>query len=223
MRIITISSTSIILWVAVLCSSGQSPSNTPTNQGSVSRSPGVVLVMAAETADTTEGNKDYAKHLTENFVPSQTGDAYISAFSNRLSEADLSARQGKRKWIPESAVAQAFNDLMKQTGGSFRTDTNIVHQLRTSVLEVSPALSTVKSHISECLPSEAIMLMMQLLSRNGSSKDPCPPTPGPTGVLVQHACDEGVPTSVVISQYMNSHSRFENRMIFDHIAQIFGM
>jgi len=222
MRIITISSTSIILWVAVLCSSGQSPSNTPTNQGSVSRSPGVVLVMAAETADTTEGNKDYAKHLTENFVPSQTGDAYISAFSNRLSEADLSARQGKRKWIPESAVAQAFNDLMKQTGGTFRTDTNIVHQLRTSVLEVSPALSTVKSHNSECLPSEAILLMMQLVSRNGSSTDWCPPALGPTGAPIQNVC-EGATALVVISRYITSHSRFENRKVFDHVAHIFGM
>jgi hypothetical protein len=208
-----------VVWVAIF---GSTPIAAQTNPGSVSRSPGVVLVMAAETADTTEGNKNYAEHLTENFVPSQTGDAYISAFSNRLSEADLSARHGKRKWIPESAVVQAFNDLMKQIGGSSRTDTNIVHELRTSVIEVSPALSTVKSHLSECLPSEAILLMMQLISRNGSSKVWCPPTPGPTGALVQHAC-EGDYSLVDVSQYLKSHSRSKNRMLFDHVAQMFGI
>ena len=222
MRVTTISSISIILWGAALCSSGQSPSNTPTNQGSGSISPGALIVMEAEAADTKEDNQKYAKLLTENFVTSRTGDAYISAFSNRLSQADLSARQGKRNWIPESAVVQAFNDLMKQTGGPFRTDTNTVHQLRISVLEVSPALSTVKSHNSECLPSEAIMLMMQLVPRNGSLKDWCPPTLGPTGALVQHAC-EGPTALVVIAKYVKSHSRSQDRMLFDHVAQILGM
>lgn len=211
------------LLVAVLGTSGQSQSNARTNQGSVIRSPGVVLIEEAEAANAEEGNQKYAKLLTENFVPSQIGDAYISAFSSRLSGADFSARQGRRKWIPESAIVQAFNDLMKRTSGSFRTDTNIVHQLRISVLEVSPSLSTVKSHGSECLPSEAIMLMMQLVSRNGSSKDPCPPTPTPSGALVQHACDEGIPALVVIADYVTSHSRLENRMLFDHVAQILGM
>jgi len=211
------------LLVAALCSCKQSPSDTRTNQGSVSKSPGVVLVEEAEAADTKEGNQKYAKHLTEEFVWRQTGDAYISAFSNRLSEADFMARQGKRKLIPESAVVQAFIDLMTQTGGSFRTDTNIVHQLRISVLEVSPALSTVKTHDSECLPSEAIMLMLQLVSHNGSSStDPCPPTHEPAGGLVQNVC-EGATALVVISRYRSSHSRFENRMLFDHVAQRFGM
>ena len=208
-----------VAWVAIVSSM---PIAAQTNPGSISKSPGVVLVEAAEAADTKEGNQKYTKLLTENFVPSETGDTYISAFSNRLSEADLMARQGKREWISESVVAQAFNDLMKQTGGSFRTDTNIVHQLRISVLEVSPALSTVRSHDSECLPSEAIMLMLQLVSRNGSSTDWCPPALGPTGAPVQNVC-EGATALVVISRYVSSHSDFECRMLFDHVARLFGM
>lgn len=186
-------------------------------------SPGGRLIAEAEAADTGEGLQAYTQHLTKNFVsPRGVGNAYVDAFSQRLFTADLMARQGKRQWIPESVVAQAFNYMMAQTSGPsckpLRTDTSTVHQLRIILSEVSPALSSVKSQVSKCLPTEAVDLMIQLLSRNGSLEDPCPPPrPG------EHGCVQKVNADVLILRYSQSHSASENVMLFDHVAQLFGL
>lgn len=190
-------------------------------------SPAGRLIAEAQAADTKGNVQPYAQHLTEMFVSGRTGKAYIASFAHRLAIADLDARQGKRVWIPESVVAQAFNDMMEQagepSGKPLRTDANIVHQLRITLSEVFPTLSTVKSHNSECLPSEAVSLMTQLLARNGSLEDPCPPTPGPTGGLVQHACPDKVFASLLIFEYSHSHSTAENVMLYEHITKLFDM
>jgi hypothetical protein len=187
------------------------------------------LIAEAKAANRPEGNYKYAKHLTEMLVPRRTGDAYIDAFSGRLSKADLMARHNERSWIPESAVAQAFNDLMNQiseihgqSGNPPQTDANVVHQLRITLSEVSAAFSTVNSHKSECLPSEAVNLMIQLLLHNGSLQGPCPPTPGPDGALVQHACAD-VDATLHIFRYSRSHSASDQRKVFDHLAGHFAM
>jgi hypothetical protein len=113
------------------------------------------------------------------------------------------------------------------SGEPFRTDTNVVHQIRLTLAETIPALSTVKSHNSECLPGEAVFLMNQLLLLNGSLEDRCPPQPGPNGGLVQHACAEEKDgpgfANLLISRYSHSHSRSKNEMLFDHVVQLFGM
>ena len=181
------------------------------------------LIAEAGTADTKEGNEKYAKHLTYMFVARQTGDAYVDEFSSRLSLADLMVRHGKAKWIPEGAVVQAFNYLMEQTGGSFRTDAHVVHQIRITLSEVSPALSTVQIHGSECLPSEAVSLTMQLLERNGSLEDSCPPEPDATGRLVQHACVEKDDALVLLTRYLGSHCHAGNRALYEHVAQLFSL
>ena len=196
------------------------------NPGSQSTSPASALIAEAKAADTQEGNQKYARRLTEWFVSRKTGDAYVDAYSRRLSKADLMARHDERRWIPESVVAQAFNDLMEQTGRKsgkpLRTDTNIVHQLRVTISEAFPVLSTVKSNSSECLPTEAVSLLIQLLYRNGSLEDPCPPKPGPDGALVQQACD-GPDATLLMFQYSRSHSASDDGKLFDHVAKLFGM
>ena len=88
---------------------------------------------------------------------------------------------------------------------------------------VSPALSTVNSNDSECLPGEAVDVMAQLVQHNGSLEDLCPPVPDATGRLVQRACDEKFNASVLISRYAQSHSAFRNAELFNHVAQLFGI
>jgi hypothetical protein len=204
----------------------QVPPQGERNPGSLSTSPGYALAAEAKAADTQEGNQKYARRLTEWFVPRKAGDAYVDAFSGRLSKADLMARRDERGWIPESVVVQAFNDLMEQTSGKsgkpLRTDTNVVHQLRLTISEVSPVLSAVKSNSSECLPTEAVSLLIQLLYRNGSLEDPCPPKPGPDGALAHQACD-GPNATILMFRYCRSHSASDDEKLFDHVAKLFGM
>ncbi len=184
------------------------------------------IIAEAKAAESPNANYRYAQQLTEMLVPVQAGNAYSETFSSRLSRADLMARHNERAWIPESMVAKAFNDLMRNIGGRSgdlpHTDTNVVHQLRITFSEVSPALSTVNFHESECLPSEAVHLLVQLVSHNGSTEGPCPPKPEPNGALVQHACTD-VDASILMSKFSRSHSAPEIRTVFDRAAQLFGI
>jgi len=177
------------------------------------------LITDAKAADSQEGNYRYARRLAEWFVTSQTGDAYRDSFSRRLSSADLLARHDEREWIPESVVAQAYNDLLKQISGhagdSLRTDARVVHQLRIILWKVSPAFSTVNSHSSECLPTEAVLLMYELLAHNGSAEGPCPHQ--------QNPCVMKVDAIVLMSKYARSHSAAGQQKPFDHVAKLFGM
>ncbi len=149
------------------------------------------LIAKAKAAGTKEGARDYSDHLIKMLVPTKkVGNAYSSALSRRLAMAELAAREGKRSWVPEGSVAHAFNDLMKQaadtSGGPagtsdrpIETNASIVHQLRLRLYNGSPHLSSVDSHSSECLPSEAMLIMQQLLITDGAAalSDPSS-TPG---------------------------------------------
>ena len=213
------------LLICLGCAPGSFPQNSQgagKAQTAPPESPAGLLIAEAEAAGAQEGNQEYAKHLTEMFVTSRTGDAYIDAFSSRLSTADLMARRGKRGLIPESVVAQAFNDLMKETGGSYQTDANIVHQLRITLSEVSPALSTVTSHDSECLPSEAVEIMVQLLSHDGVLRGPCPPMKPGVPERNARGCAEGPDADALVFAYMSSHPRSRRQAVYERVAQLFG-
>lgn len=214
----------MLLVCLVLCHalSGQvSRSNANTGPALVSN-----LIGEAEDADSPAGNGRYARQLAELLVPPKIGDTYLNRFSNRLSRADLMARRHERSWIPESVVAKAFNDLMLQVGGRShhlpRTDANIVHQLRITLSEISSVLSTVNTHNSECLPSEAVQLMVQLLFHNGSIEGPCQLTSEARGAIKQHACAD-TDAIILIFKYCRSHSASELEKPFDHAALLFGM
>jgi hypothetical protein len=195
------------------------------NSGSIATSQINLLIAEAKAADTEEGDQQYARRLSDWYVSRRAGDAYITSFSHRLATADLMARHGKRKWIPESVIVQAFNSLMKQvtypSSKLVQTNTNVVHRLRVTLSEVSPALSTVNSSSSECLPTEAVSLMIQLQLHNGSTEDPCPTTPDANGHLVQLACSENA--NILVFSYLHSHPASESVKIFDHVAKLFDM
>jgi len=178
------------------------------NSGSIATSQINLLIAEAKAADTEEGDQQYARRLSDWYVSRRAGDAYITSFSHRLATADLMARHGKRKWIPESVIVQAFNSLMKQvtypSSKLVQTNTNVVHRLRVTLSEVSPALSTVNSSSSEW-----------------STEDPCPTTPDANGHLVQLACSENA--NILVFSYLHSHPASESVKIFDHVAKLFDM
>ena len=176
------------------------------------------LIANAEDADTSEGSKAYARQLTEMFVSPLAGNLYIDTFAGRLSNADMTARHGGRDLVAESAIARAFNDLMGRIHSPLRTDVKVVHVLRNTLYAVSPALSTVNSNSSECLPSEAVDLMAQLVMRNGTLENSCSPS-----IPAEHRCVQRFSAAVLISRYTQSHSRSRNAELFDHAAKLFGI
>jgi hypothetical protein len=185
------------------------------------------LIAEAKAADTSEGSYKYARRVTEWLVPHQTGNAYRDAFAGRLSKADLMARHHERKWIPESLIAKAYNDLVKKirrrSGNPPSANVSVVHQLRITSSEVSPALSTVNSQSSECLPTEAVQLMYQLLQHNGTVEGPCPPTPGPNGTPVQHQCPYDDDAWILMLEFSRTHSASQQQKLLDQTAKLFGL
>ncbi len=109
------------------------------------------LIAKAKVADTQKGAEAYAADLTDFAVSSKgVGKGYARKFSRRLASADLAARRGNQGWVPESAVVQAFNDMMAQAASSpaelIKTDISVVHRVRFALYNTSPDLGTVTSH-----------------------------------------------------------------------------
>ena len=75
-------------------------------------------IAKARVADTEKGAEAYAADLTDFVVSDRPGKSYVKKFSRRLANADLAARRSGQGWVAESAVAQAFNDLMEQAAPS---------------------------------------------------------------------------------------------------------
>ena len=186
------------------------------------------LIANAKAAGTKEGARDYSEYLIKMLVPTQkVGNAYSGALSRRLATADFAAREGKRSWVPESSVAQAFNDLMKQaadtyggpagaSGRAIETNASIVHQLRLRLYSGSPYLSSVDSHSSECLPSEAMLIMQQLFLTDGAAPEPL--RPGEVRVTRRNF----PPADLLVSRYVVSHSRSETVKLYDNLAHNLG-
>jgi hypothetical protein len=214
--------------IALLLCPAIAMSQVPTKNARAKPQAITEIIAEAKAADSPVENYKYAKRLTDWFVTKQTGDAYLDAFSERLTKADLMARHHEREWISESTIVDAYNYLLKQAGGnssnSPQADINTLHHLRITLSEVSPALSTVNSHKSECLPTEAVQLMIQLLEHNGSIEGLCPPTPGANGTLVQqNPCIVKDDALSLMSKYSRSRSPSEQQKSFDHVAKLFGI
>lgn len=186
------------------------------------------LIAKAKAAGTKEGARDYSEYLIKMLVPTKkTGIAYSRALSRRLAVADFAAREGKQGWVPESSVAQAFNDFMKQaadasggpagtSGRAIQTNASVVHQLRLRLYNGSPYLSSVDSHSSECLPSEAMLLMQQLFLTDGTAPEPL--RPGEVTATIRHFPS----ADSLVSRYVLSHSRSESVKLYDNLAHNLG-
>lgn len=183
------------------------------------------LNKEAAAADTPEGLKDYSQHLIQMLVGDQLGTAYVTSLSDRLARAELMARHGKRKLISEDEVAQSFNSLMKQVVApqSLMANERTVHQFRIALQATSPALTAVDKNESHCNPSEAVFLLVLLLTNNGTLPEHLPsaikPEDLPRQVLSVHDAPDA---RTLIFFYSSQHPRIESVKMFDHAIQIFG-
>lgn len=121
------------------------------------------------------GIRAYSQHLIELLVPDTAGNDYLKAFSDRLAQSELNAREGRGKLIPEESVVRAFNELMDaiRAPKSFRTNKDTLHRFRASSLAITsaPAVISFDRNGDNCNPSEAVFLLFLLLNNNGGLSD----------------------------------------------------
>lgn len=113
----------------------------------------------------------YAADLVGLIVPDAAGKDYIDLMSERLAQAELKARKGEEKLIPETEVAAAYNELVQNIGApaSFDTSAEIIHRFRRHDIKVQadPALLTAGRNGDGCYPGEAVFLVYLLIENDG--------------------------------------------------------
>jgi hypothetical protein len=128
------------------------------------------------------GIRAYSRALIETIVH-VTADPYlypstidpateklIDSLSYRLANAEQAVRQRQGHLVPESDVVRAFNELMKRTGAPYKADEANVHayRVRAAELRILPALLTKDRNEANCNPGEAVYLISELMSGNGT-------------------------------------------------------
>lgn len=181
------------------------------------------LIDAAGTTDTEEGVKQYSGQLARMLVDDKVGGRYAASLSQRLTVAELAARRGERKFVPESSVAQAFNELMKriETGPPppLSTTALVVHQLRIAIRNTSPALSSMRPDNSDCLPSETVMLLFLLLVNDGKFSVAAAPIGAKSGVSIRQ---DSPSAGMLLRRYLTLRSRSESANLYDKLFAALG-
>lgn len=185
------------------------------------------LSTYAQHAASPAGDLNYATELMRMMTGSRISRGDFAQLARRLASADQAARHDPRKYVPETAVAAAFNWLMAQAQGNyatpFRTDALTVHRMRWFLAAYSPALSSVKEHPASCLPDEAVLLLSQLKFNNGQigfvpRGQPMPPL-GET-VRVEDAANNAY---LRFDRYLAAHSAAANMALFSKLLQDMGI
>ncbi len=120
----------------------------------------------------------YSEDLIHWLIGTAAGPEYQASVTDRLARAEMKAKQGKRKLISESEIAQAFNQLMRETGApdTFTADVAAVESARSESEKRLTALITSKKNGSYCNPGETIYILMILIER--VARPPEPPIQG---------------------------------------------
>lgn len=185
------------------------------------------LVESAEAAHTEDGVTEYSKQLAALLLPSSMSGGYVGRLSKRLASAEMQARNGQRNYIPESSIAEAFNYLMenveKGANHPARTDRSGIHDLRKTLFDLSPFLSSVNTHAHDCLPSEAVLLVAMLISNNGTLGNSTIDhnavlKPGDVSGQIVHGDSRSR-----INRYMISHSGRTRRRLYDNLFKKLGV
>jgi len=128
------------------------------------------LGVDAKRAADPAGDLKYAAELIGMITPNLSREDRAQ-MARRLASADQEARHDPGRYVPESSVAAAFNELMapvkRNNATPFRTDAETVHRLRGILAGNSPALTSLKEHPTSCLPDEAVLLVYLLIFNNG--------------------------------------------------------
>jgi hypothetical protein len=176
------------------------------------------LNKEAEASD-PDGIHIYSQHLIQMLVVSNSaGPAYATSLSDRLARAEVMARQGKRKLISEADIAQAFNQLMKETGApdSYKADVADVEELRGEFAKILPALFTREKNGSYCNPGEAVYVL-ELLIENVAR----PHTPIPENAPKMRLSIGKATVQEYLEVFFARHSVPENKTVLNHLFKVF--
>jgi hypothetical protein len=172
-------------------------------------------------ASDPEGIHKYSENLIHWLdwqIGSAAGQEYEASVIDRLARAELKARQGKRKLISEAEIAQAFNQLMRETGApdTFTADVAAVESARSESEKQLPALITRKKNGSYCNPGETIHIFMLLIHNVAR-----PPEPPIQGNLPQVRVARFAPVQQHLRIYFARHSVPENKTVLNHLFNAF--
>ncbi len=176
------------------------------------------------------GIQKYSEDLIGLIVPEGVNDkGYTRSLSKRLARAELRAREGKGKLVPESAIARSFDDLMQGIGAppAWKADLTQIREFRAHSA-TAPGLSALFSagrNGTNCNPGEAVLLLYMLLINNGhliaTSSDfgNAPANQQQSSELVERIVGPDQDSSLRLAAYSMEHSHHEVRKLFDHVAQ----
>lgn len=192
----------------------QTPANPPSFMNNLNKE--------AEATDSA-GIHVYSKHLVSLLAisaagpPGTTATTHLSSFSDRLARAEESARKGKRKLILEEAIANAFNDLMQQTGApsSLKADVGEVEKSRRAFETELPAIISESKNGKYCYPGESMWILGMLIENIGADFTPLNHEPQVSGYVppaLQH-----------LQQYFSSHPTNEDARVMNSLAKSLGI
>lgn len=184
------------------------------------------LSTYAQRAADPAGDLVYATQLIGMMKP-YVSQGEFAQLARRLASADQAARHDPKKYVPETAVAAAFNGLMApvqhNSATPFRTDAQTVHMMRGVLAGSSPALVSVKEHPASCLPDEAVLLVFLLIFNNGRVFT-VPPgqslLSAESEMLGENAADNAF---IKLDQNLAAHWKITNMLIFTRLLDDMGM
>jgi hypothetical protein len=190
-----------------------------------------------EAAATGPGEIHRFSHdLVELIVPEEAGKDYINSLSDRLASAELAARNGRGKLIPEANVVRSFNELMRTIGAppTFTADAASLRGFRArsaTVLSLS-ALFTANRNGTNCDPGEAVLLLFLLIENDGGLSEHLfdeyePPQAGGrekrSSVLVFGGGESlNMHAKGMLSEYSSKHRRHTTIKLLNRAAQTLG-
>jgi hypothetical protein len=169
-------------------------------------------------AGNSEGIHKYSEGLIQGLVGTSAGPAYEKSVTDRLARAESMARKGNRKLIPEADIAQAFNQLMKETGAldSYKADVAIVEELRRDFAKALPSLITLKKNGIYCNPGEAVYILESLIQNVAR-----PSTPIPKKTSEMHVGAGIAPVQEHLELFYVKHSQSKVTKVFNHLFKVF--
>ncbi len=224
LRTVTISAALVLAMVIPLSSAtAQAPESRPVGGKNAFLAS---LSKYEEHAADPAGDLIYATELIRMTV-SHVSRNDLERLARRLASADQAARHDGRKYIPETAIATAFNGLMAQVQDNhatpFRADAQTVHSIREVLAGNSPKLTSVKEHRNSCLPDEAVLLAFLLKLNNGKVVFVPKGQPMPPSVTSMDAEDAGNDADTRLDQYLAAHSMAQNTDLFIKLLDDMGI
>jgi len=180
----------------------------------------------AQRAADPAGDLNYATELIHMMASHLSRDD-VAVLARRVALADQAARRDPGKYIPETAVAAAFNGLMAKVldkkSPPISSDAQTVHRIREVLADNSHALISVKEHPASCLPDEAVLLVFFLIFDNGRviSVPPGQPVgPALTAVYAEQAANDAY---IKLDGFLAAHSTWRNMTLLNKLLYNMGI